>query len=210
MATARPVFSGPGPQANGLQATSEGLWVCDQKDNHFYLVRYDDGLTLAKFPSPARNLSGIAAGGGLIWGASNVRPSTVYGHDPKTGWCIAALVLPTPYEGGIHGLEYHDGSLWVTRPGLRTIQQIHAETGELLHEIPYPATRSHGIYWDEGTLVCVETNNHVVYRLDVRDGTVLEQYTIDDFEPHGMTRSADGRIWVCDATTNRIAIVEWQ
>ena len=30
---------------------------------------------------------------------------------------------------------------------------------------------------------------------------------VDGFEAHGMTMSPDGRIWFCDATTNKIGIV---
>ena len=29
-----------GPQANGLSATPEGLWVCDQADDNIYLIEY--------------------------------------------------------------------------------------------------------------------------------------------------------------------------
>ena len=45
------VYKSPGPAPNGLQATDEGLWVLDQKDNHAYLIEYEpledteDGLT---------------------------------------------------------------------------------------------------------------------------------------------------------------------
>ncbi|MBI2942304.1 MAG: hypothetical protein HYY04_17890 [Chloroflexi bacterium] len=207
MATVQVLFPGPGPKANGLQATPEGLWVCDQEDNFVYLVSYGDGAVLTRFPGPGRNLSGITAGGGSIWPASNTRPAVVYRHDPKAGWCTAALVLPKPYEGGIHGLEYHDGSLWVTRPGLLSIQQISAETGELVSEIPFPARRSHGIFWHEGKLTCVETNGGVVYTLDPSTGTILDRFTVEGFEMHGMTRADDGTIWVCDAMTNRIGVL---
>jgi streptogramin lyase len=206
--TVRFRFRGPGPQANGLQAAPEGLWICDQVDNRVYLVDYADGATLTWFDTPARNMSGIAAGGGAVWAASNRRPSTIYRFNPANGHCLAALLLPRPDEGGVHGVEWADGSLWVTRPGFLSIQQIDPETGGLLHEIPFPAQRSHGLYWDDGTLVCVETNHHVVYRLDPRTGEVRDQWVIEGFEPHGMTRDREGRVWLCDASTNRIGVLE--
>ena len=40
VARPRMVFAGPGLQVNGLEATSDGLWLCDQRDNHSYLVDY--------------------------------------------------------------------------------------------------------------------------------------------------------------------------
>jgi len=209
VATARVVFKAPGQKANGLQARPEGLWVCDQGDNRVYLVSYADGSVLTSFDTPGRNMSGCAFGAGGVWGAANVRPATLYKLNPANGQCLQALVLPNAMAGGVHGIEYAEDALWVTRPGLKTIQKVHPETGELLHEIPFPAARSHGLFWEDGVLVCVETNNHVVYHLDTKDGRVLEQWVIEGYEPHGMTKAADGRIWVCDAVqTNTIAVIE--
>jgi streptogramin lyase len=208
MATVRDVFKGPGPKANGLQARPEGLWICDQGDDRMYLVDYADGAVITSFDTPGRNFSGCAFGAGGPWGAANVRPSTLYRFNPANGQCLQAIVLPEPMAGGVHGIEYAEDALWVTRPGLKIIQKLDPKTGELLHQIPFPATRSHGLYWEDGAIVCVETNNHVVYHLDPKDGRVLDEWRIDGFEPHGMTKDAAGRIWVCDAETNRIGIVE--
>jgi len=58
--TARKMFKGPGEQVNGLEATPEGLWLCDQRDNRSYLVDYQ-GQVRTSFPGPARNASGCSA-----------------------------------------------------------------------------------------------------------------------------------------------------
>ncbi len=209
MATVQVMWVAPGAKANGLSADVDGLWVCDQVDNRVFKISYSNGQVLTWFYSPARNMSGIGFGGGAVWAAANVTPSTIYKHNPFTGHCLQPLVLPIgETHGGVHGIEWHEGFLWATRPGNFSIQKVDTETGQLLHEIPFPARRSHGLYFEGDTLVCVETNNHVVYRLDVRDGKVLDQYTIDGFEPHGMTKGPDGRIWLCDAGTNRIGVVQ--
>ena len=42
------VYKSPGPAPNGLQATAEGLWVLDQRENLAYLVDYADGTVLRK------------------------------------------------------------------------------------------------------------------------------------------------------------------
>jgi streptogramin lyase len=240
---ARVVFRGPGQQANGLAAAPEGLWLCEQRENLVYLVGYDGGTALTSFRTPTRNGSGIAYGDGSVWVAANVRPSAVYRHDPATGHCLAALILPGGDRGGVHGIEWHaylpgepvpampaaraqphptalggepnagpgvSGTLWVTRPGQRTIQHLDAETGDVLGELPFPAARSHGIYWDEddGSVVCAETNGNTVYRLDPATGAVRDAWRVEGVEVHGMTRSPDGRVWVCDARTNEIALLE--
>jgi|GEM_PF-450922 streptogramin lyase len=240
---ARIVFRGPHRQCNGLAAAPEGLWVCDQLDNIVHLVRYEDGAVLTSFRTPARNASGIAWGAGSVWVASNIRPSAIYRHDPATGHCLAALILPDSDRGGVHGIEWWpyrpgepvpppppprpqlhprtpggepnagpgvSGTLWVTRPGARIIQHLDAETGDVLGTIPFPAPRSHGLYWDDtdGSIVCVETNTNVCYRLDPDTGAIRDAWRIEGVEAHGLTRSTDGRVWVCDAATNSIAVLE--
>src|SRR6266511_3636857 len=102
------------------------------------------------------------------------------------------------------------GMLWLTRPGAKLIDHIDAETGDLLGQIPFPVVRSHGLFWDErdGTLSVAETNGGHVYRLDPKSGAVLDEWRIAGIEVHGMTRSADGRIWIGDASTNEISVVE--
>src|SRR4029453_17073898 len=71
VARVKVLFDGPGPQANGLAADQDGLWVSDQKDNRIYKVRYQDGSVITSFATPARNLSGCGFGGGAGWGGSN-------------------------------------------------------------------------------------------------------------------------------------------
>jgi streptogramin lyase len=207
MATVTVKFSGPGPQVNGLSATPEGIWVCDQKNDRIYLVRYEDGSVVTSFATPARNLSGIGHGAGAVWGASNQTPAYVYKFDPATGQCLQAIQLDRPMEGGIHGLEVIEGALWVTRPGLLVLQALNLETGAVEHEIPFPGRRSHGVYAHNGAIVCNDTNLSIVFELDPRDGRVLRQWPIEGFEPHGLTLDPTGRIWICDAVTNRIGIV---
>jgi hypothetical protein len=178
-ATAQVMFQAPGLQVNGLEAVAEGLWLCDQRDNHCYLVDYA-GKPLTSFPSPARNASGVTFGAGSVWVASNTRPAIIFRHDAQSGHCTAYLVLSG--EGGVHGLQWRpygadeqlppapeqrpelhptapagklnvgpgaSGTLWVSRPGAHKVEHIDAETGDLLGAIQFPLPRSHGMFWDE-------------------------------------------------------------
>jgi streptogramin lyase len=173
------MFQAPGEQVNGLEAVPEGLWLCDQRDNHCYLIDYD-GRRLRSFPTPARNASGITVGAGSVWVASNTRPSIVFRHDIQTGHCTAYLVLSD--DGGVHGLQWRpytpedhvpaapeqkpelhptapagklnagpgaSGTLWVSRPGAQRVEHLDAETGDVLGTIQFPLPRSHGMFWDE-------------------------------------------------------------
>jgi sugar lactone lactonase YvrE len=240
VASARLMFTGPGEQVNGLEATPDGLWLCDQRDNRTYFVDYA-GRPITSFASPARNASGVTFGAGSVWVASNVQPSMIFRHDPETGQCMAFLMLAG--AGGVHGLQWRpyaegeqppapdaptselhptapagalnagpgrSGTLWVSRPGGQRIEHIDAETGELLGFIPFPLPRSHGMFWDErdGTLNVAETNGGHIFRFDPRSAELLEEWRIEGPEVHGLTRSADGRIWIGDAATNQVLMVE--
>jgi len=178
-ASARVMFRAPGEQVNGLEAVTEGLWLCDQRDNHCYLIDYS-GHTLRSFPTPARNASGITFGAGSVWVASNVRPAMIFRHDAATGQCTAYLMLSG--EGGVHGLQWRpyapgeqppalvenkpelhpsapagrinagpgaSGTLWVSRPGANRIEHLDAETGEQLGSLHFEPPRSHGMFWDD-------------------------------------------------------------
>ena len=53
-------FRSPGPQPNGLQATTEGLWIIDQgPGSKAYLVTYEDGKVLRSFETETDRSSGI-------------------------------------------------------------------------------------------------------------------------------------------------------
>jgi streptogramin lyase len=212
---ARPVFTAPGQMVNGLEATADGLWLCDQVGHRSYLVEYD-GRVVTSFPSPARNASGISVGAGSVWVASNIQPSMVFRHDPHTGHCTAFLMLNG--EGGVHGLQWRpnaadlssSGTLWVARPGGQRVEHIDAATSAIISSIPFPLPRAHGLFWDDrdGTLVVVETNGGRVFQFDPDSGAVTEEWRIEGAEVHGLTRGPDGRIWIGDASTNQVLVVE--
>jgi streptogramin lyase len=101
------------------------------------------------------------------------------------------------------------GTLWVSRPGAMRIEHIDAETGDLLGSFAFPVARSHGMYWnDDGSLSVAETNQGHIYRFDPRAGELLEEWRIDGPEVHGLTRSLDGRVWIGDASTNQVLVVD--
>jgi streptogramin lyase len=210
--SARFCFTAPGQQVNGLEAVSDGLWLCDQRDGRAYLVDFA-GAMLTSFASPARNASGITVGGGSVWISSNVSPAMIFRHDAVSGHCTGYLLLAG--EGGVHGLQWRSGgagasgTLWVSRPGAHRIDHIDAESGELLGSLAFPADRSHGMFWDErdGTLSVAETNHGHVLRFDPQSGDLLEEWHIEGAEVHGFSRSGDGRIWVGDASTNQVLVV---
>ena len=237
---ARSVFRGPGEQINGLEAVPEGLWLCDQQDNRAYLIDYNgatltsfpgpvrnasgisfgagaiwtasnvpDTMLYRHDPTTGHCLAAIVlrTGGGVHgiqwrpYGSGEALPAVAES---------APELHPSAPGGRPHGEPGSSGTLWVTRPGAKTIEHIDAETGDRLGTLPFPTSRSHGLFWDEAddTLCVADTNTSEILRLDPRDGTVRERWHITGPEVHGLTRSADGRIWIADAATNEVLVVE--
>jgi streptogramin lyase len=203
----RIVFKGPHLRPNGLAAGPDGLWICDLDNNRVYAVRYDDGSVITSFPSPARKMSGIGRSPTAVWVSHNQFPSSLFEFDPATGQCLTFLALSNP-EGGAHGVEWDDGSLWVSRPGLRALHRIDPATAEVRQQIAFPGQRAHGIFVDGDRVACDDTGLRRLFIFDKRSGALVQEVAIEEIEPHGMTRTPDGRLWFTDDRQNAIAVAE--
>lgn len=92
--------------------------------------------------------------------------------DPNTGNVIATI--PVPAGGGISGLAWAEGTLWVGQD--RTIHQIDPQTGTVLRTLESNRYVT-GVTWVEGELWhgTWEGDESDVRRIDPRTGEVLEQ-----------------------------------
>ena len=118
------LYKSPDGHPNGLEATPEGLWIGEQVTDRAYLVDWTTGKVLKKVETESSNTSGIAYGGGFLWMAANgkatyrdpkptdAKSGEVIKVDPATGKTIARY--PNPDGGGLHGLLYHEDTIWMT------------------------------------------------------------------------------------------------
>ena len=125
---------------NGLQWHDENLYVIDQKtDNIFKLNK--DGKLLDEFSTICENGSGITVGDNFLWVASNgvteARPFR--GSDTHISWILKIDMTtkelisryPTPDGGGVHGLEWDNGLLWITAFNPTALILVNPETFEI-------------------------------------------------------------------------------
>lgn len=199
----------PATMPNGLQSSDEGLWVIDQGNDFLYLL--DSELkALREIPTVTENGSGLTIGDGYFWIGSNAPANARYPRptdwkapcilkcDMETGELVARY--PTPDGGGIHGLEWIDGLLWITcfRPqGMRLIDPKDFRVLKSI-EVPYPWP--HGLAWDGEGMWMSHTGLKIIVKYDVETGKELEciQYAEDAPAPHGFT-IWNGDMWSCDA-----------
>jgi streptogramin lyase len=201
----RVLWKSPGPMPNGLQATPEGLWVCDQVDpNRIYLLDWETGDSLREIPTRSLHGSGITRDPhGRVWIASTFGYELI-AYDAETGKELAAHPTP-PYDksGGAHGIEWHNDELWFDVPVSRRIYRMNPDSGEIVGEIPIPGDRAHGLAFQDETIWMADTNRQVIFQLDPSSGQILDAIGVRGPEPHGMTIK-DGVFWLCDATTREV------
>lgn len=203
------LFKSPDGHPNGLEAGPEGLWIGEQITDRAHLVDLS-GRVLRSLETESSNTSGIAYGGGFLWMAANGRAlwrrpratDAVEGEilkvDPSTGKTVARY--PVPGGGGVHGLEFAEGRLWITSLRRGKLSAVDPADFRLLHEIPVSRSRAHGLAWDPPGIWCVFSNDRVIEKLDARDGRLLEfiRLSADDPDPHGLCLY-QGKLYYCDA-----------
>ncbi len=203
------LFKSPDGFPNALETTPEGIWIGEQTTDRAWLVDLN-GKPLRKVETESSNTSGIAYGGGFLWmganGKANGRPpkptdattGEVVKVDPKTGKTIARY--PIPGEGGVHGLEFAEGTLWITSLKIQKLSQVDPKDFRLIHQIPVHLGRAHGLAWDPPGIWCIHSTDRVIHKLDARDGRILEIVTLtkDDPDPHGLCLYK-GSLYYCDA-----------
>jgi streptogramin lyase len=203
------LFKSPDAHPNGLETTREGLWIGEQTTDAAYLVDWS-GKVLRRVPTESSNTSGIAYGDGALWMAANgkavgraSRPTDattgeVVKADPKTGKTLARY--PVPGGGGVHGLEFAEGKLWVTSLKLQKLSQVDPMDFRVIHQIPVHLGRAHGLAWDPPAIWCMHSTEREIHKLDAKDGRLIERITLaqDDPDPHGMCLY-QGHLYYCDA-----------
>lgn len=209
------LFKSPDGYPNALEATPEGVWVGEQVTDRAYLLDWKTGKVIHKVETESSNTSGIAFGDGAVWMGQNGGPTyrarratdqdagSVVKVDPKTGKTLGRW--PIPGGGGVHGLEFAEGMLWVTSLKLQKLSQVDPKTFDLVHQIPVHLGRAHGLAWDplpngRKTIWCIHSWDRVIHRLDAADGTLIEVIDLakDDPDPHGLCIH-QGRLYYCDA-----------
>lgn len=211
------MFKAPEPYPNGIQFTEEGLWVMDQKSDRATLLDAGSGRPIRSVETESSNTSGLTWGDGALWLAANgasvhreARPTDapkgmgeILKVDSRTGRTLARY--PLPGGGGVHGIEWDEGTLWLTTLKSKTLTRVDPADFRILHVIPVPLPRAHGLVREGEGIWCVHTSDRVIVKLDVRDGREMDRIALPAPypEPHCLT-ARDGRLWYCDATSGEI------
>ena len=222
------IFRSPYAVPNGLQVTDEGLWIVDQITDRVALVEitcdpdYHVPKLIQDIPSDSSNTSGMAYGEGALWLAANgpgdrwrtvretdAKPGIgeIFKVDPATGETLGRS--PVPEGGGTHGVEYDnydEGHLWVQTLKNQEIHKVRTADWTVQHTLPLPYGRAHGTVRVEDGLWVTHTSDRLIVKLDLDDGTIIDQIEVptDCPEPHGLSIYSDDFLY-CDAASGWIA-----
>lgn len=207
------IFHPPCKMPNGLQWTDEGLYVIDQYSDYVYLLD-DDGYVIRSFMTPTANGSGITYGDGYVWTASNgqnnrrekrdtdTNVSWIYKLNPRTGEFVNRW--RTPDGGGIHGIEWDNGKIWVTGFNPKAILLCDPDDDlKVLNRFEVKTERLHGLARDGDGIWCAHTSDKVIIKYSVESGAEVDriEFAPDAPAPHGLSIK-DGVLWYCDANVN--------
>ena len=193
------VFKSPGPHPNGLQATSDGLWILDQGDNKAYLVSYEDGRVLRQFATESDRGSGLTFDGEALWLGSTYNREIVR-CDAKTGKTLARYF--TPGAGVIYKTSWDAPAR--TSPLLKpstSASTAPATRGNAASPPNTLGTGAHGQEWRDGKLWMAVPPSRMVYRIDPKTWVVEQQFSTAGNRPHGIGWGGS-HLWCTDSNQN--------
>jgi hypothetical protein len=204
------LFKTPDGHPNALDARPEGLWIGEQVTDRAVLMDLS-GKVIKAFDTECHNCSGIAVGGGSLWMSANGaaqfdRPVKIDTSAQEILQCdMNGKVVkrhPIPLGGGgVTGIEYVDGTLWLVASRLRALMQVNADTFQPIIAHPFQMQRPHGLAWDNGAMWVVDGSDEPrIIKMDAKTGATLEtiELAAGDPDPHGLA-ILDGKMYFCDA-----------
>jgi hypothetical protein len=208
-------FNAPaGVRPNGLQATTDGLWIIDQEaGNKALLVAYDNGKVLRSFETETDRSSGLTYENGSLWIGSTYSREIVQ-CDAKSGKTMSRHF--TPGAGVIYKMvgDPVARSSPVAKPRPDTGQKKAAsqpqnldparvggfQAGQLIGARAL-GTGAHGQEWRDGKLWMAVPPSRMVYRVEPKEWIVEKSFPTAGNRPHGIGWEG-GYLWVADSNLN--------
>ena len=193
---------------NGLQWFNNDLFVIDQKTDNVFILDIK-GETKKDIPTICENGSGITVGDGFMWLGSNGRTDarSFRGTDTHMNWILKADIdsgeiisrFPTPDGGGVHGLEWDDGNLWITAFNPTALILVNSKSFEVIFKFDIDQS-PHGLAIHNNGIWCSDRVDRNIVKYNKSTGEKLEQINVPDDgpDPHGLSIN-NGTLWYSDA-----------
>lgn len=155
------------PQVHGV--TFDGAQVWFAHGEHITALDPDSGERVRELAVAAD--AGTAFDGRHLY---QIAASHIHKIDPATGQIVATI--PAPGHGGVSGLTWAEGTLWVGEYRARRIHQIDPATGAVLRTLESDRFVT-GVTWVDGELWhgTWEGEESELRRIDPTSGAVLDR-----------------------------------
>ena len=204
-------FKCPVRMPNGLQWVDDELFVVDQLTDDVFVLN-EVGTIQRVITTETVNGSGITFGDGAIWTACNsnkgasARPGRPTDHNTANIRKVDAVTgetidyFPTPDGGGVHGLEWDFGNIWVTETASKKLALIDGKTYKILLEFSCELNVLHGLATDGEGIWCADRGDKIVVKYEKTTGKEMDRIILpkDGPDPHGLSIK-DGVLWYSDA-----------
>ena len=202
-------FNTPVRMPNGLQWFNNELFVIDQLTDDIFVLD-ENGTVKRVIRTETENGSGITVGGGFIWTACNgtttARPprrhddhiSKVRKLDPYTGETVSYFL--TPDGGGIHGIEWDNGNIWITAFKPKSLILVDGINHKIIQQFPCNLNVLHGLAVEGTGIWCADRAENLIVKFDMNTGNEIDQISIGQDGPdlHGLTIRGQ-ELWYSDA-----------
>ena len=182
-------------RASGITYDGKTLWLASTYNRELIQANAKTGKTIQKHFTP---------GAGVIYQRTGDAPPR---RSPLIKNEQASTAAPPPQRPrplnttgtGAHGLEWHDGKLWVAVPPSRMVYRIDPDNWIVEANFPTAGNRPHGIGWEGRFLWVTDSNLNAFDKHDSTTGAIVERIQLADSDPlpHGMTIWQD-KLWYCD------------
>ena len=218
------VYKAPHGKPNGLDLTSEGLWVMDQgPENYISLIVPETGKLIREVKplSNVRSASGICvdADDGTMWVGSTYNRLIVH-LDPKTAKTIAAFTTPGAglhysMVGDLPGRQstlkdaYPEAPKMAAQPVTQPSRILNGHVPLDWAEAP-PGTGSHCILQKGNLLYITVPDARTVFTVDKNTWLVQDYYDTPGNRPHDMTWTDDSKthVWASDSNLNAFFLTD--
>lgn len=194
---------GPFPgvdQVHGVGFDGAHLWLAS--GDRITSLDPASGQVVRSIDVPAH--AGTAFDGKHLFQISESRIQKI---EPETGRVLATI--PAPGGGGVSGLAWAEGTLWVGEYRARKIHQIDPETGAILRTIQSNRFVT-GVTWvdDELWHATWEADASELRRIDPQTGEVLEQVEMPPgIAVSGLDSNGRDRFFCGGGTSGKVRVV---
>ena len=175
----------------GLAWDGRSLWVADLDTATLNAVDPASGKVLRTLDAPGYSPMGLAWDGERLW-VLDSGDATAYAVDPDSGLTVRALPLDSDTARGI---AWDGTALWTVDARAGVISRLDGSDGTTWKSFSSPLAGRKGdeigMVFTRGRLVVADRLSDTIYRIDPKEGVVLDSFPSPGPYPTGLAWDGD-------------------